>query len=145
MFLKKCGKTLRKLEISEALCLTDDVLSAIAENCTQLQDLNLSGCIDVSEEALKCFIAERMTQLRLLKVARLKVSSEVVRSIGRGLKMLEVLDITNFQCKYEFDVLQELSTGCPALHTLIIKGIDCGPRSKKLIEWFPPYRVNVVK
>lgn len=145
MFLKKCGKTLRKLEISEALCLNDDVLSAIAENCTQLQDLNLSGCIDLSEEALKSFIAERMTMLRVLQFARLKVTSDVVRAIGRRLKMLEVLDITNFQGKYDFEALQDLSTGCPALHTLIIKGIDCGPLSKKLIEWFPPYRVNVVK
>ncbi|KAH0893609.1 hypothetical protein HID58_056038 [Brassica napus] len=114
---------LQELDLSKSLRLTDRSLYSLAHGCPNLTKLNLSGCTSFSDKA----IAYLTSPVRLV-AAGFGVSSggsvnedKCVQAIGNNCNQMQSLNLGRCE-KISDDGVLSLAYGCPDLRTLDLCG-----------------------
>lgn len=125
-FLKKYGASLRTLNLRGCGYMTGKTFIRISPQLTQLQSLNLSGCIRISDEAFKAVA-------QLPKLQNLEISSNWPRLWqlwfpGEGLTAIELLtDLQSLDfsgcCQLTDKILGAISQ-LPKLQNLDVSGLN---------------------
>jgi F-box and leucine-rich repeat protein GRR1 len=72
----------------------DEVVSMLALSCPKLEDLNLSGCTQVTDQSL-CLVANHCSKLQKLNLNRCDlVSSTTVYELAKGCTELVILNLS---------------------------------------------------
>ncbi|XP_027081330.1 uncharacterized protein LOC113781431 isoform X1 [Coffea eugenioides] len=93
-----CGQTLKELDLSNCLGLTNGSLRAIGDTCSGLHSLNISNLDKLTDLALQ-FLADGCQHIQTLKLCRNKFSDEAIAAFleasGESLKELCLNSVTS--------------------------------------------------
>lgn len=74
--------SLRKLRAHNCLNLTDECLFAIGQSCMRLMELDLTGCVQITDRGIEAL--SNLTNLRCLALARTNITDKSLISIGQS-------------------------------------------------------------
>ncbi|MFS7952774.1 putative F-box domain, leucine-rich repeat domain superfamily, F-box-like domain superfamily [Helianthus anomalus] len=113
---------LEDLDLSKSFKLGDQSLYALARGCPELTKLNISGCSGFSDRGLK-FLSSYCRKLKVLNLCGCvkAATDKALKSIGYNCRQLESINLG--WCEGVGDVgVMSLAYGCPGLHAIDLCG-----------------------
>ncbi|KAJ0795801.1 putative F-box domain, leucine-rich repeat domain superfamily, F-box-like domain superfamily [Helianthus annuus] len=113
---------LEDLDLSKSFKLGDQSLYALARGCPELTKLNISGCSGFSDRGLK-FLSCYCRKLKVLNLCGCvkAATDKALKSIGYNCRQLESINLG--WCEGVGDVgVMSLAYGCPDLHAIDLCG-----------------------
>ncbi|PKI54456.1 F-box protein SKP2A-like [Punica granatum] len=118
-------RDLQDLDLSKSFKLTDRSLYALAHGCPNLLKLNISGCSAFSDDALE-YLTNFCRKLKILNLCGCvkAASDKALLAIGRNCSQLQSLNLG--WCEDVGDAgVMSLAFGCPNLRVLDLCGCVC--------------------
>lgn len=109
---------LKTLRLNDCEAITDIGISLLLSQLHELEELDVSGCVLLSQACLKK-IERTVPSLRTLHLHGLDLTSAFARNIGDTFPNLERISITEVRSSYRNDVYFWLFRHCPSL-----KGVE---------------------
>ncbi|XP_072044268.1 putative RNA-binding protein EEED8.10 [Amphiura filiformis] len=119
----KCTTHLKCLDLSYCYHITDKSLRLLAQHCTQLNKLDLSGLVQTVSPTGLCSLSHltELVELRLSQNAA--VNDEVLVKVGQNCKQLRLIDVSGCYDGVHDAGLQGLA-GCVQLEIININYLD---------------------
>ncbi|GBG33580.1 F-box/LRR-repeat protein 2 [Hondaea fermentalgiana] len=112
-------RSIRSLDLTDCISTSDEVLKVISAMCPNLQNLNLSFCVDITDKGLWYFRYNRCITLGSVVLdGCIEITNEgvghVIKSSKRSLWRLSLRDLPRLQV----EVLDDIAKYCTALRSL---------------------------
>ncbi|BBN12882.1 F-box and leucine-rich repeat protein 2/20 [Marchantia polymorpha subsp. ruderalis] len=113
--LKRCSKSLLRLDVARCVNVSERGIMALASGATPLQQLTLSYCSPITEALLKSF--GKFESLLAIRLDGCDIAPNGLTFIGRGCKLLKEFSVC--KCRGITDEgIQVIVNGCQNLHKL---------------------------
>ena len=113
---------LHSIDLSGCIQVSDEGLRALSTNCPKMEHIDLSGC-EISDNGLRALIAGCLN-LQHVNLAECKISDEGLRTLSTGCPKMEHIDL--FACQQISDNgLRALIAGCPNLQHVNLVAKSC--------------------
>ncbi|CAN6448973.1 unnamed protein product [Victoria cruziana] len=121
--VRNCG-SLRKIDLRLPLDLDDDGLTAIAQNCRELQSLRLQSCVMISGESLRSLgqvLCSSLEELALVNCDVVEKEPGLLTSLAQNMRNLKRLDVSYNEFLLDKEMVSMLASS-RNLVQIILKG-----------------------